>query len=331
MAENVYAHIAELADLEALYIVTGDHLQTMEEVQVGSVGGEWLALGLARSGRDVPEGYMENVLPYISENMDELHRLHPSKATDNARLILALTALGQDACNLEGYDLVAGLNEMDYVENQGLNGSLWTLIALDSNGYEPSDGDVTREALVSSILNAQLEDGGWALSGTDADADLTAMALQALAPYSNEDPDTDSELNAAVENGLDCLSMLQFANGCFGTYNSDGELVATSESISQVIVALTALNIDPDTDERFIKNGVSALDALISFGLPEGGLKHIAESEYDQMATEQGYYAMTAYVRYLAKQTRLYDMTDVFSEDFSTEPLKLCIDISDAA
>ena len=33
--------------------------------------------------------------------------------------------------------------------------------------------------------------------------------------------------------------MLQFPDGGFGTYGSDGEMTATSESVSQVIVALT--------------------------------------------------------------------------------------------
>lgn len=326
-AELACAHVTELADFEALYLATGEKLEATEEIQVGSIGGEWLALGLARSGRSVADGYRENALAYIAQNIDENFRLHPAKATDNARLILALTALGMDACDVDGYDLVAGLNEMDYVENQGLNGPIWTLIALDSGEYEITDGDVTRETLIACILDVQLEDGGWTLSGETADADMTAMALQALAPYYDEQE--DSELNAAIEGGLDCLSVLQMEDGGFGTLDSDGEMIETSESIAQVIVALTALEIDPDADERFVKDGASVLDALVAFGLSEGGFIHIAEAGYDQMATEQGYYAMTAYVRYLAKRNRLYDMTDALAQSEEAGLLTVYIDISD--
>ena len=94
-------------------------------------------------------------------------------------------------------------------------------------------------------------------------------------------------------------------------------------------MALTALNIDPDTDERFVKNGNSALDALVSYGLTGGGFKHLMDGERDGMATEQGYYALTAYARYLMQLNRLYDMTDSFNDgENRIEPLRLYIGIA---
>lgn len=329
-AEEANARLKALADFEAAYAATGDLLEKMVTPQVGSVGGEWMVIGLARSGRSVCAEYYERVLDFISENIDEHRRLNPNKATDNARLILALTAMGEDVHNVGGYDLTAGLSQMEYIEKQGINGSIWTLIALDSNAYEFSEGDVSREALVASILDAQLEDGGWTLAGENADADMTGMALQALAPYYDEDADADNELNASIERGVECLSMLQLSDGSFGAYGADGEIVATAESISQAIVALTALNIDPDTDERFVKNGVSALDALLAFALPEGGFCHSVDGERDSMATEQGYYALVAYARNLAGMNRLYDMTDAFVEaESEVQPHTLCIWVSE--
>ena len=41
---------------------------------------------------------------------------------------------------------------------------------------------LTREKLIQVILDAQLTDGGWDLSADKADPDMTAMAIQALAP-----------------------------------------------------------------------------------------------------------------------------------------------------
>ena len=303
------ARFAELKDAAAraayaenAYQTTGDLLETLGTPNVGSVGGEWMVIGLARSGRTVPDGYYENVVKYVQENCDADERLDENRATDNARVILALTAIGKDVTNVGGHNLLAGLDEMSYVTYQGINGPIWTLIALDSHDYAPQ-GDVTREKLIDAILGAQLPDGGWDMMGKAADTDITAMAIQALAPYY----DTNDAVKAAVDKALDALSAMQNDDGTFSTAFSG----KTSESTAQVIVALTALGINPATDSRFIKNGVNAVDGLCSFYVDGGGFRHIASGDLDGMATEQSYYALAAYYRLLAGQTSLYDMSDV--------------------
>ena len=303
------ARLAELEDAAAraayaenAYQTTGDLLETLGTPNVGSVGGEWMVIGLARSGRTVPDGYYENVVKYVQENCDADERLDENRATDNARVILALTAIGKDVTNVGGHNLLAGLDEMSYVTYQGINGPIWTLIALDSHDYAPQ-GDVTREKLIDAILGAQLPDGGWDMMGKAADTDVTAMAIQALAPYY----DTNDAVKAAVDKALDALSAMQNNDGTFSTAFSG----KTSESAAQVIVALTALGINPATDSRFIKNGVNAVDGLCSFYVDGGGFRHIASGDLDGMATEQSYYALAAYYRLLAGQTSLYDMSDV--------------------
>ena len=74
------------------------------------------------------------------------------------------------------------------------------------------------------------------------------------------------------------------------------------------------LGIDPATDPRFVKSGGSALDALLRYYVDGGGFRHLLEGERDGMATEQGYYALTAYFRFRNGQTALYDMTDVLDK-----------------
>ena len=287
--------------LSSHYTTTGDYMTGLGTPSVGSIGGEWMVLGLVRSGRQTPNGYYANVLRYVRENIDEQERLHRSKSTDNSRLILALTAIGRDVTDVDGHNLLAGLNEMDYIREQGINGPIWALIALDSHNYTPM-GDVTREALLKDILDAALPGGGWALSGEEADPDMTAMALQALAPYYDE----NAEVKAAADKALKVLSDLQLASGGYGSWGTEN-----SESSAQVLVALTALGIDPLTDARFIKNGKCVLDALASYAVTGGGFCHVAEGGIDGMATEQGYYALAAYDRYVRGKSRLYDMTGV--------------------
>lgn len=312
-AEAAYAKlVAELGKkADTIYKNTGDYLAKRGTPSVGSIGGEWMALGLARSGRTVPEGYYDAVVKYVKDNIDSNGRLDKNKATENARIILALTAIGKDVTNVGGHDLLAGLNEMSYLSKQGINGAIFTLIALDSHSYTPA-GDVTRDKLVQAILDAQISgDGGWSLDGKNADVDMTAMAIQALAAYYK----SNSSAKKAVDKGLSWLSSVQQNDGGFTSWGA-----ANSESCAQVIVALTALGINPAKDSRFIKNGVSVLDALCSFAVNGGGFKHLAtETSANGMATEQGFYALVAYYRLLNGQTSLYDMTDVKLEGVKAE------------
>ena len=292
---------ALLANLDTIYKTTGDFMAALGTPTVNSIGGEWMVIGLARSGRTVPAGYYDNVVEYVKAKADANERLHRAKVTDNARVILALTAIGKDVTNVGGHNLLKGLDNMDYVQTQGINGPIWALIALDSHNY-PTMGDVTREKLIETILGAALEDGGWTLSGTKADPDMTAMAIQALAPYYK----TNETVKAAVDKALEALSALQRPDGGFASWGT-----INSESCAQVIVALTALGIDPTADSRFVKNGLTVLDALAGFYVTGGGFRHTANGELDGMATEQGYYALAAYYRFANAQTRLYDMSDV--------------------
>lgn len=313
---DLYTEVSN-TDHAAVYETTGQYLSELGTPSVGSVGGEWMVLCLTRSGRDCPEGYYDNVVAFVNENINDKGQLHRAKSTENSRVILALTSAGYDVTNVDGHNLLCGLSDMNYLKRQGVNGPIWALIALDSYGYEiPQNSNeetqATRETIISYILEKQFSDGGWAIAGSVADPDMTGMAIQALAPYYHSNPD----VAAAVERALECLSAIQYENGSFGSI--DG---ICSESCAQVIVALTALGIDPETDERFVKNGISVVDALCMFAVEEGGFEHIPYSGFNGMATEQGQYALTAYFRFLEGETFLYDMTDVtiFTDEDTTE------------
>lgn len=303
---EIYAAIAN-TNHKAIYDATGKYLISLGTPSVGSVGGEWMVIDLVRAGYTCSDGYYQSILDYVKEKINDKQQLHRSRSTDNSRIILALTAAGYDVTDVGGHNLLIGLSDFNYVKTQGINGPIWALIAFDSYNYEipkNSDAEVqaTRELLISYILERQLADGGWALSGEISDVDVTGMAMQALAPYYNTNPD----VKEAIDKAIVCLSNKQLDNGGFGSI--DG---VSSESCAQVIVALTALGINPETDERFIKNGVSVVDALCLFALEEGGFEHIPNGGIDGMATEQAQYALVSYFRFLDGKTALYDMTDV--------------------
>lgn len=309
-AEAAYAEI--LKALREDETQTGDatgwrktHSDTLDTIKTDELtfGSEWLVIALARSGRDVPDSYYDSVVKAVQSAKGQLS---DKKSTEYARTILALTAIGKDPADVGGYDLLARLADMDDVTYQGINGAIFALLALDSGKYDvPAAAEggtqTTRDGLVAYILAQQLSDGGWALSGTSADPDVTAMALQALAPYRTGDETVD----AAVDKGVQLLSDMQLSDG---GYSSWGTL--NSESCAQVLIALATLGIDPASDSRFVKNGLTVLDALLAYAV-SGGFRHTVDGEADAIATEQALCALTAYARLLDGKTALYDMTDV--------------------
>ena len=309
-AEAAYAEI--LKALREDETQTGDvtgwrktHSDMLDTVKTDELtfGSEWLVIALARSGRDVPDSYYDSVVRAVQSAKGQLS---DKKSTEYARTILALTAIGKDPTDVGGYDLLAGLADMDDVTYQGINGAIFALLALDSGKYDvPAAAEggtqVTRDGLVAYILAQQLSDGGWALSGSSADPDVTAMALQALAPYRTGDETVDT----AVDKGVQLLSDMQLSDG---GYSSWGTL--NSESCAQVLIALATLGIDPASDSRFVKNGLTVLDALLAYAV-SGGFRHTVDGEADAIATEQALCALTAYARLLDGKTALYDMTDV--------------------
>lgn len=286
---------------------TASYLQSqVKEPSFGALGGDWLVFGLARSGADVSQKYLDtyykNVVNYVEETGGVLSE---RKYTEYSRVVLALTAIGKDPRDVAGYDLLLPLADFDETVSQGLNGAIFALLALDSGRYDIPENpnaatQATRELYVEEILRREIETGGWALSGNEPDADMTAMALQALAKY-RDDPET----SAAIERGITALSSMQEPNGAYLSWGEEN-----SESVSQVITALTELGISPE-DSRFVKNGQTLLSSLERFSCEDGGYRHTLSGGADEMASEQALYALAAVHRAQAGLSTLYDMTDV--------------------
>ena len=211
-------------------------MDTVTEPSCGSVGGEWTVLGLARSGLPVDQSYYDGYYTRLCAQLRECGGiLDERRNTEYSRVILALTAIGRDPSAAAGYDLLLPLADFDKTTEQGLNGAIWALIALDAGDYTlpqtVSGMQATRERYLAYLLDAQSSSGAWSLTAGGADVDMTAMALQALAKYT-----ADDTVQAAVTRGLDWLSGQQRPNGAYVSYGDEN-----SESAAQVLVALCEL------------------------------------------------------------------------------------------
>lgn len=342
-------------------ISAADTLLGNEEYMDGasSTGTDWMALAMGRFGYFDPgdgnyyymiddgEGYTEYLSAmqaYIEKSYNDNDGiLHTVKATEWHRAVVAITALGGNPLDFGTYNgtsvnLIADGSYNCVTKGgpgaQGINGWIWGLISMDTCAYElPDNAKYTRDRFITEILKLQLTDGvngneygGWVLGGygSNSDVDITAMAVQSLAPYYNDDTiytytnessgkEVSRTVRECVDEALDRLGAMLNENAGFTSWNTEN-----AESIAQVVVALTSLGIDPAADSRFITaQGETLLDGMLKFRLADGGFCHVLDSGWNSMANDQATYALVSYWRLENGMRALYDMRSDWTEQES--------------
>ena len=295
-------------------------LLTEDVFPAGSSVSDWTALAMARAGiADDYAGYLARLQAYVERQYAENGGLHAVKATEYHRIALTAAALGGDPAAFgakpdgTAIDLVAeGTYNWQGEEDlggQGLNGWIFALLTIDAVGAEvPADARYSRQDMLDAIVSAQLPDGGFSLGGGTMDVDITAMALQALAPYREQ-------YQEVIDAALNALSAAQTVTGGFESWGAQ-----SSESCAQVILALTALDIDPTADERFQKNQRNVVEALMDFRLSDGGFAHEKDGPLDAMACEQAMQALTAMELRQQGEGRFFDLTAAHPVQLETTP-----------
>ena len=266
-----------------------------------SLGGEWTVIALARSGEEAEDGYYEKYRANLEKRVKEQEGvLSENRYTEYARAVLACKAIGIDPSDIGGYDLIKSLEDFEAVTAQGLNGAVYALLALNVDRLE-IDGELEQKYL-TYIVKQEKPSGGFSLddSSDTADVDLTAMTLQCLEPYA-----TEEEISAIIDRGVEFLADAQAEDGGYEAYGDK-----SSESVSQVILALSTYGIDCNKDARFRKKEKGLYDNLMEYYKKDGSFSHLLDGDSDPMATDQAFCAMAAYSRFLNGKTSFYDMSD---------------------
>ncbi len=279
-AEDVPAMIEGVLQYKAEQSGAKDAADWAQNVLPGQMGmgGEWYAIALCQLGGYDLTAAHEALASYVSA-----HTVRA--ATTRQKLALTLLATGGPTAFVDS-------TLTDSFGKQGVMSWAWGLHLLN-NGCT---GPCPAEEVIATLLDLRKADGGWAITGSAADADTTAMVLQSLAPH-QADPAVTRAIDAAVAR----LSCMQLESGAFASYG-----VECAESTAQVIIALCALDIDPTADSRFIQNGATLLNALRAFRRADGSFSHEKGGASNENATAQALLALAAYQRYKAGEGSLY-------------------------
>ncbi|MBU5458302.1 S-layer homology domain-containing protein [Oscillibacter sp. MSJ-31] len=228
---------------------------------------------------------------YLNLTTNELAGNTPL-VTDRAKAEIILAALGVNSTKLKTvdgteYSNAAKLADMNLGSSHYT--APWVLLAEQAGQLKLTDAQ--RNSMIALLTDSKnLGDDGlfftkWA-GETYADPDTTGTALTALAAYADR-----AAVKSFIDKAVAGLSKAQNSNGSYGNVNSD----------AMVIIGLTAVGIDPASDERFVKGGCSLADALLLYvndtrngftTAAVGAVNGESTQKAAALATEQGFRAL---------------------------------------
>lgn len=240
--------------------------------QMGAIGGEWTVKGIAASGISVEEEYFSAYYDTVRAKVKSAKgNLGEEYGTEYARVILGLCAIGADPTDVEGYDLTKGLDNYDKLTEQGINGAAYALAAAGVCGAK-----LENENRYIKFIMEELAAEDW-----DSEkflSDYLSMAILGLSFHEDR-----AEVKAFNRKMTEQLSVLQQEDGGMGN------CVSTAEAI----IALSQLGVDVFSDERFIKDGNTLADGLMTYSLKDGSFVHEeGREEADILATEKALLAL---------------------------------------
>lgn len=184
-----------------------------------------------------------------------------------AKIALCVTALGKDASNVNGFNLIEKLADKSVYEASSIYSRETTiLMAIDSKNYELPTGDnyLTRAELVNKT--AADTDNQIATSIDWNSIDSAVMQIQPLCAYQTKDVDgvDKSAVKKACDKVLNFMYNKQGADGKYG----DSQSASNAWTTAQVMITAGLFGIDAATEENgtdFIKNGVTLYDDALAF------------------------------------------------------------------
>lgn len=262
----------------------------LEQIDDGSLpieDGEWALIGIKNSDVELTKDYLDNYYDSVRAKVKSKKGvLSEDFYTEYARTALGVFLAGKDPKSVEGYNLIEKLNDYGIVLDQGVNASIYALIASNYCGYKLNEES---ESKYLDDIRAAFEDGGEAVS-SKVPMDYCGMALQALAYYKDDSTqkETINKIYELIEKKIKS--------------EKNGVDLGSCESNAQVILGLSAMGIDLEKDKRFIRDEETLIDGIMKYA-EEDGFAHIKGKKVNLLASQQALMALDSFV--LAKDKKM--------------------------
>ncbi|RXT05646.1 S-layer homology domain-containing protein, partial [Ammoniphilus sp. CFH 90114] len=271
----------------------------------------WELLALYHTGSFSSKDYLNYIEKQLQEKKGQFRRV-----TDLSTAVLGVHLAGGNPQQFAGYNLTELLYNDKRLTRQGTNGVMFTLLTFELIEADiPAQALWTKEKLIDWLVKHQHQNGAWSLDPTDGSpsVDLTAMAMGALTSYKQ-----DAAVNTAIEKAKNWLASVQNDKGGF-TYSAD--VTESSESISQTIIGLASLGVNP-TQLPFAKTNGNPLTQLLSYQQADGSFEHTKGQGKNQMSTQQAFVALLAYDLLLENEASIYPFKSTVKEVSSILPFR---------
>ena len=295
MTANVFGEETDVFDIISRGIASSSayiqaELESAHEDDGVTYGYEWYIIALLRAGKSINQDILDEYFESVSAEAETW--TSETKPTDIERVALTLTLMDKDITNVNGVNLAELIYNSEKLTDSS-NELVYALLALDAADVEiPETAEWSRDEIITQILGYQLADGSFGLENAETgDIDMTAICLQALAPYQ------DDELVAQATE--DALSFLK------DTISADYSYSDNSNTTAQVLLTMAIYDVDvTDVNNGFgdeVSNIITTLDAYRN---PDG-YGYLYNGEVNSLATLQIKQAYDAY-RKMHKESILY-------------------------
>ena len=257
-------------------------------------GNEWQVVALIRHGGSLSEAQVENYYNSVAQKIKIWTA--DQKPTDIAKVSLALTIIGKDITDVNGVNLAEMMYDSERL-TEGSNELTWTILALDAAKIEiPDTAKWSRESMIDALLKYQNKEGCFGLYDNKyGSVDMTGMSLQALARYAVKDTKVENAVKKAVS--------------WLGSAVQDDYGYGNPESTAQVLIALSALGIDPTVAEAgFGTVNMNMITSIMKYKEADGGFAHTLGMGSNGMATYQTLQALDSYILFKEKNVAYWDL-----------------------
>ncbi|MDO5564294.1 MAG: hypothetical protein Q4F88_03600 [Eubacteriales bacterium] len=203
-------------------------------------------------------------------------KMNPVSSLNNALMYIALGKTDDPFVKKVANESIGKMGIMSYIYGMHI-----------LNNGAKSD-TYTIEDVKEKLLTFYKEGYGFVVNEKEVDVDISAMAIQCLAPYYNE-----IKIKKIIDDTLLVLSNIQNENAGFVSYGSENP-----ESASQVLLALSSLKKDAFNDAMFIKNNNNLLNFLYRYKTESGAYTHILNEYDNSLSTNQAFYSLVSYYIY---------------------------------